>query len=134
MAKTIARVLCGLLALLFIGSGLLYMFNPAAQLGTTMLEPLGDTIFGLANARANLGAPLVTFGILLAMGAILQEKIPLRVVMIYLVLSIIARIVGLATMGVDADGASLRLVIVNVIMLAIAAFGHQMFGDRHAKE
>ena len=134
MRTTIARVLCGLVALLFIGNGLLYMFNPAGQLASTMIEATGDGIFGMANIRANMGAPMVTFGILFAMGAALAEKIPLRVTMIFLVLAIIARITGLISMGVDGDNASIRVLVGLVVFLAVAAFGHQTFGDRHATE
>ena len=134
MRTTIARVLCGLVALLFIYNGVLYMFAPAGQLASTMIEPTGDGIFGMANIRANMGAPMVTFGILFAMGGALAEKIPLRVTMIFLVLAIIARIVGLISAGVDGENSSIRVMVALVVFLAVAAFGHQTFGDRHAAD
>ena len=113
---------------------MLYMFSPASQLASTMIEPTGDGIFGMANIRANMGAPMVTFGILFAMGGALAEKIPLRVTIIFLVLAIIARIVGLISAGVDADNASIRVIVGLAVFLAVALFGHQTFGDRHASD
>ena len=134
MRTTVARVLCGLVALMFIGNGLLYMFAPARLLASTMLEATGDGVFGMSNIRANIGAPMVTFGILFAMGGALAEKIPLRVTIIFLVLAIIGRIAGLIAMGVDGDNASIRIIFILGAFLAVAAFGHQTFGNRHAAD
>ncbi|MEM7113095.1 MAG: DUF4345 family protein [Chloroflexota bacterium] len=134
MRTTIARVLCGLVALMFIYNGLLYMFAPEMQLASTMIEPTGDGIFGMSNIRANIGAPMVTFGILFAMGGWLAEKVPLRVNIIFLMLAIISRIAGIISRGVDPEIFSIRIIIVLSVFLAVAIFGHQTFGDRHAKE
>lgn len=134
MRTTIARVLCGLVALMFLYNGLLYMFAPEMQLASTMIEPTGDGIFGMSNVRANIGAPMVTFGILFAMGGWLTEKVPLRVNIIFLVLAIISRIAGIISAGIDPEIFSIRIIIVLSVFLAVTLFGHQTFGDRHASE
>ena len=53
--KTVARILIGVVALLMLGNGLVYMFNPDAQLGRTLVTP--DNIVGLANIRASTLSP-----------------------------------------------------------------------------
>ena len=130
--KTAARVLLGLAALMLLYNGLAYMFVPEIQLGTTMIQPTGDGIFGMANIRANIGAPAVTFGILLAISAIRMEKAPVRVVIMFLVLSIIARIVGLIVGGIDADFLSIRIMVVLTVLLAITGFGYWTFQESDA--
>ena len=125
--KIAARILLGLVSLLFFYNGFLYMFTPEAQLGSTMIEPTGDGIFGMSNVRANIGAPMVTFGILYAVAAIRMITGPLQVVLIFLVLAIISRIAGIASLGVDADNFSLRIMVVLTVFLLVAGFGYWTF-------
>ena len=130
--KTVARVLLGLLALMLLGNGLAYMFVPEVQLASTMIEPTGDGIFGMGNVRANIGAPMVTFGILVAIAAIRMEIAPLKVVMLFLVLSIVARIASLVVSGVDAGGFSIRIMVLLSVMLAITGFAYRTFQNSDA--
>ncbi len=125
--KTAARVFLGILTLMFLFNGLAYMFMPEFQLASTMIEPTGDGIFGMSNVRANIGAPMVTFGILLAISAIQMRKEPLGVMIMFLVLAIVARIAGLVVGGVDADSFSIRITVLLSVMLAICVFGYRTF-------
>ena len=125
--KNVARVLVGILGLMLLLNGLAYMFVPEVQLASTMIEPTGDGIFGMSNVRANIGAPMVTFAILLAISAIQMRKEPLGVMIIFFVLAIVARIAGLAVAGVDGDFFSVRITVLLSVMLAICAFGYRTF-------
>lgn len=127
-----ARILLGLVSLLFFYNGFLYMFTPEAQLASTMIEPTGDGIFGMANVRANIGAPMVTFGILYLLAAIQTRKEPLFPVMIFIVLAMIARIAGIASLGVDPDFFSVRIFVVLTVFLLVAGFGYWTFSKDDA--
>ena len=121
--KTIARILVGLVSLLFLYNGFLYMFAPELQLSSTMIEPTGDGIFGTSNVRANIGAPMLTFGILFLISAIRMDVIPLRVNIIFLGLAIVARIAGIISLGVDPENFSIRIIVVLTVFLLISLFG-----------
>ncbi|MBV7337443.1 DUF4345 family protein [Chloroflexi bacterium TSY] len=125
--KIAVRILLGLVSLMFLYNGFLYMFTPEAQLGSTMIEPTGDRIFGMSNVRANIGAPMVTFGIMYAAAAIRMITAPLHVVMVFLVVAIIARIAGIVSLGVDADYFSVRIIAVLTVFLLVAIFGYWTF-------
>ena len=127
--KIAARILCGLVALMFLYNGLLYMFAPHMQLDATMIQPIGDGIFGMSNIRANIGAPMVTFGILYAISAILMEVTTLRVTALFLVLAIVARIAGIISAGVDPENFSIRILVVLSVFLAVAIFGSRVFAN-----
>ena len=120
--KTVARILIGVVALLMLGNGLVYMFNPDAQLGRTLITP--DNIVGLANIRANIGAPMVTFGIFLAIAAIKARKDALLVFGVFAILAIIARVFGLVVDGFDP--LSVRLIVGISVLLAISAASYVM--------
>ncbi|MEM7034533.1 MAG: DUF4345 family protein [Chloroflexota bacterium] len=130
--KIAARFLLGLLTLMFLYNGLLYMFTPEAQLSNTQIQPTGDTIFGMSNVRANIGAPMVTFGVLFALAVIRARKEPLFPIMIFLVLSIIARIAGLNSLGADPDFFSVRITVILTVMLAVTGFGFWVFQKEEA--
>ena len=98
--KTTARILTGIVAIMMVGSGLVYMFNPDAVLSTTQIT--FESLFGKANIRANMGGPMVTFGAFLAMGAYKARKEPLLPFMVFASLAILARIAGLAMDGYDS--------------------------------
>ena len=125
--KIAARVLLGLLTLMFLYNGLAYMFTPEVQLASTQIQPAGDGIFGMSNVRANIGAPMVTFGILFALAAWRARKEPLFPILIFLVLAIIARIAGLISLGVDSGSFSIRITVILTVMLAISGFGFWAF-------
>ena len=101
--KTTARILTGIVAIMMVGSGLVYMFNPDAVLGTTQIT--FESLFGKANIRANMGGPMVTFGAFLAMGAYKARKEALLPFMVFASLAILARIAGLAMDGFEQAAA-----------------------------
>ena len=86
--KTTARILIGIVALMMVGSGLIYMFNPDAVLSTTQITH--DSLFGRANIRANMGGPMVTFGLFLAMGAYWARKDALLPFIVFATLAVLA--------------------------------------------
>jgi|GEM_PF-1331737 len=120
--KTAARVFIGIVALMMIGSGLVYMFNPDAVLSTTQVRP--DGLFGRANIRANMGGPMVTFGAFLALGAYRARKDALLPFIVFASLAILARITGLGIDGYDQTAAV--QVGFMVVLLAFVSAGYMM--------
>ena len=130
--KIAARILLGLVALMLLYNGVLYMFAPELQLSATMIEPTGDGIFGMSNVRANIGAPMVTFGILYLIGAITMNPTAIRPVIIFAAVAIVARIAGIVSMGIDPEFFSVRIIIVLTVFLAVGLFGNQVFKNSDA--
>ncbi len=120
--KTTARILTGIVAIMMVGSGLLYMFNPDAVLGTTQVT--FDSLFGKANIRANMGGPMVTFGTFLALGAYQARKDVLLPFIVFASLAILARITGLAIDGFDQAAAG--QIGFMVVLLALVTAGYMM--------
>ena len=93
-----ARVLAGIVALLFLIFGIRFMFTAEASLVSTGLTAATD--LGLATWRAFAGAGFLTFGILLVMHSVIhQETGALRFTILFLLLSIIGRVIGLIAEG-----------------------------------
>ncbi len=115
--KTVARVLAGLIALLFLVFGFRYMFFPDALMAGVGLEAV--RVLGMATVRAFIGGGFLTFGILLVMHTVVnQETGALRFTILFLILSIVGRIVSLI-----ADGAgplALRNLVPVSIMLIVS--------------
>ncbi len=110
--KTVARVLAGLIALLFLVVGFRYMFFPDALMARSGLEAV--SVLGMATVRAFIGGGFLTFGILLVMHTVInQETGALRFTILFLILSIVGRIVSLI-----ADGAG-PVVLRNFVPVSI---------------
>ena len=107
-----ARGLAGVVALLFLAFGIGYMFLPAGLMENGGL--VAANTLGMANVRALIGGGFLTFGILLVMHTVInQETGALRFTILFLLLSIIGRIVSLF-----ADGSG-PLVIRNMVPAAL---------------
>lgn len=100
--RNVARLLAGIIALLFIGFGLVYMFSPEGRLDGVDLEATSN--LGLATIRAFVGGSFLTFGILLVMHTVIgQETGALRFAILFLLLSIVGRVVSLIDDGTGND-------------------------------
>ncbi len=114
-----ARVIAGIVALAFIIFGVRYMFAPAALMEAGGLEAVSS--LGMANVRALIGGSFLTFGILIVMHTVVhQETGSLRFAILFLLLSIVGRIVSLIADG--ADGGATRN-MVPAIILFLASIG-----------
>lgn len=117
--RTVARVLAGLVALAFLFFGARYMFAPAGLLAGAGLEVTSS--LGLANIRALIGGSFLTFGILIVMHTVVnQETGSLRFAILFLLLSIIGRIISLVADG--SDGGAVQNMI-PAIVLFLASVG-----------
>lgn len=115
--RNVARALAALIALLFIGFGLAYMFSPEGRLDSADLEATSN--LGLATIRAFLGGGFLAFGILLVMHTVIgQETGALRFAILFLLLSIVGRVVSLIDDGTGND--AVRNLIPVGIMLAVS--------------
>lgn len=111
----LARTLAALIALLFLAFGLLFMFSPEGRLAASDLEATSE--LGLATMRALVGASFLTFGILLTMHTVIgQETGSLRFAILFLLLSVIGRVVGLVADG-SSDEALRNLVPVGLMLV-----------------
>lgn len=122
--RNLARVLAGAIALLFIGFGLAYMFSPEGRLNGIDLEATSN--LGLATIRAFVGGSFLTFGILLVMHTVIrQETGALRFAILFLLLSIVGRVVSLFDDGTGND--AIRNLIPVGIMLTVSITSLALF-------
>ncbi len=112
--RNVAKGLAGLVALLFIVFGIRYMFFPVGLMESGGLEAVSS--LGLANVRGLIGGSFLTFGILIVMHVIVNENHGvLRMVIMFLLLSIVGRIVSLVADG--SDGGAVRNIIPVTLLL-----------------
>ena len=112
--RNVAKGLAGLVALLFIVFGIRYMFFPAGLMESGGLEAVSS--LGLANVRGLIGGSFLTFGILIVMHVVVNENHGvLRMVIMFLLLSIVGRIVSLVADG--SDGGAVRNIIPATLLL-----------------
>ena len=122
--RNVARALAALIAMLFIGFGLVYMFSPEGRLDGVDLEVTSN--LGLATIRAFIGGGFLTFGILLVMHTVIgQETGPLRFAILFLLLSIVGRVVSLVDDGTGND--AVRNLIPVGLMLAVSSASMVIF-------
>ncbi len=122
--RNLARVLAGAIALLFIGFGLVYMFSPEGRLDGIDLEATSN--LGLATIRAFVGGSFLTFGILLVMHTVIgQETGALRFAILFLLLSIVGRVVSLIDDGTGND--AIRNLIPVGVMLTVSVTSLALF-------
>ncbi len=119
-----ARVLAGIIALLFLAFGFRFMFFPEAAMIPAGLE--ATSLLGLATIRAFIGAGMLTFGILLVMHTVInQETGSLRFAILFLLLSLIGRIVSLVADG--SDPTTLRNLVPVSAMLVVSVVSLVLF-------
>ncbi|MEM7118159.1 MAG: DUF4345 family protein [Chloroflexota bacterium] len=112
--RNVARGLAAIVALAFLIFGVRYMFAPAGLMASAGLEAVSG--LGFATVRALIGASFLTFGILLVMHTVVnQETGSLRFTILFLLLSVIGRIISLVS---DApDPSSVRNIIPVTLLL-----------------
>lgn len=115
--ETLARALAAAIAVLFIVFGVLYTFFPEGRMAASDIEATSD--LGIATIRSLIGASFLTFGILLVMHTVIgQQAGALRFAILFLLLSVVGRIVSLVADG-TSDQAVQNLVPV-ALMLAVS--------------
>ena len=120
----VARVLAGVIALLFLVFGLRYMFRPEPLMESSGIQAVNN--LGKATVRAFIGGGFLTFGILLVMHTVInQETGALRFAILFLVLSIVGRIVSLVTDG--SSSLAIRNFIPVSIMLIVSIVSLVLF-------
>ena len=114
-----ARVLAGIIAFLFLLFGLRYLFAPAPLMISSGLE--ATSVLGYATIRAFVGGGFLTFGILLVMHTVInQETGALRFSILFLILSIVGRVVSLIADGSSPE-ALRNLVPVSIMVIVSIA-------------
>ena len=119
--QRVFRVLVGLLALLFIGYGLIYMFNP------TDLAPLmgieAKDVLGVSTLRADVCGMFLAIGLMLAAGLWRGDTTWFLAAAVLVGAIMLGRIVGIV-----ADGHT-RMVVANlvteVVIVAILLGAHR---------
>ncbi len=117
--KLIGQILVGLVGAFLVFNGLRYMFLPEQTLVVTQLT--AESIFGLSNARANIGGAAVAFGLIGLHAAVKANTELVRAFITFFVLFIIARVTGLIVDGIDTF--SVRATILGVGLLAANVVG-----------
>ena len=122
--RNLARGLAGLIALLFLVFGGLYMFAAEGRMDAIGLAASSDQ--GLATVRAFIGGGFLTFGILLVVHTVInQETGALRFSILFLLLSIVGRVVSLISDGSGGD--AVRNFVPVVVMLAVSVISLRLF-------
>ena len=122
--RTAARVLAGIVALLFLIFGFRYMFFPESVMTAAGIEAI--SIQGMATIRAFIGGGLLTFGILLVMHTVIHQQTgALRFSILFLVLSIVGRLVSLFVDGSDPE--AIRNLVPVTILLVLSIVSLVMF-------
>lgn len=115
--RNAARVLAGIIALLFLAFGVRYMFFPEGAMAASGIEAV--SLLGMATVRAFIAAGLLSFGILLVMHTVVnQETGALRFAILFLILSIVGRVVSLAADG--SDPLAIRNLVPVTLMLIVS--------------
>ena len=117
---TIGRGIFGILALFFMGTGLVLMFSPASMLAHTFIEPI-DSAGGLSSIRSLWGGTTIAIWATVLLGAIKANKDFILVGFMSLLLVLVGRLVGYV-----ADGAYPELAVtivpttIAMVLMAIA--------------
>ncbi len=122
--RNVARGLAGLIALLFLVFGFRFMFMPEAAMASAGLEAVNN--LGLATIRALVGGSFLTFGVLLVVHTVVNQQTgALRFSIMFLLFSIIGRIISLFTDGTGS--AAVRNLIPVSLMFIVSIASLVMF-------
>ncbi len=122
--RNVARGLAGLIALLFLVFGFRFMFMPEAAMASAGLEAVNN--LGLATIRALVGGSFLTFGVLLVVHTVVNQQTgALRFSIMFLLFSIIGRIISLFTDGSGSE--AMRNLIPVSIMFIVSVASLVMF-------
>jgi hypothetical protein len=122
--STLALVLPGILGVLFVGFGLLIMFNPKNERVLERLQLTPGNISGLASIRSIIGGTIFSWGALLIYGVVAGDPFLLLIVAILLGVAVIGRVVGLV-----ADGRNKNVVaptVVEIVLIVILLFSYSV--------
>ena len=122
--RNAARGLATIIAFLFLAFGIRYMFDPAPLMEAAGLA--ASSPLGMATVRAFIGGGFLAFGILLVMHTVVHQQTgALRFSILFLLLSIVGRVVSL-----NADGGGpevMRNFVPVSIMLLVSIASLVMF-------
>ncbi len=122
--RNVARGLAGLIAILFLVFGFRFMFMPEAAMVSMGLEAVNN--LGLATIRAFVGGSFLTFGVLLVMHTVVNQQTgALRFTIMFLLFSIIGRIISLFADGAGSE--AVRNLIPVSLMLIVSVASLVMF-------
>ena len=122
--RNVARILAGVIALLYLAFGIRFMFLTDGAMASAGLEAVN--ILGMATARAFIGGGFLAFGILLVMHTVLnQETGALRFAILHLILTLVGRIVSLVADG--SDPTALRNLVPVTIMIIVSIVSLVLF-------
>lgn len=125
----LARALAAVIALLFLGFGLLFMFSPEGRLAASDLETTSE--LGLTTMRALVGASFLAFGILLTAHTVIGKQTgALRFAILFLLLSVIGRIIGLVADGSSTEAVRNLVPVGLMLVISITSLGLFLRFDR----
>lgn len=118
--KTIGRAIAAVIAALFLFFGVRYMFIPTPLLESAGLQ--ATTPLALATVRGLIGGSFLTFGVLLVMHTVIHSETgAFRFAILFLLLSVVGRLISLGADGVDP--AAVRNIIPVTVMLVGSVAG-----------
>lgn len=118
--RNVARLLAAVIAALFIGFGILFMFFPEGRLDGVGLEASSN--LGLATMRAFVGGGFLTFGILLVVHTVIgQQTGALRFTILFLLLSIVGRVTSLIDDGTGNDAVRNLIPVGLMVLVSVAS-------------
>ncbi|WP_065789225.1 DUF4345 family protein [Pseudoalteromonas luteoviolacea] len=103
MSKNIiGRLMVGLLAIFFMGTGLIFMFSPLSMLTHIFIDPI-ESAAGLSSIRALWGGTTIAIWLMVLIGAIKNKIDYIWVGLVSLLLVLIGRLVGFLNDGGYAE-------------------------------
>lgn len=126
--QTLAKILTGILIVLFVGLGLFFMFNPAGTVEILQLTP--ESAGGWAAIRSTFGGLFIGLALLLLRGVMYEEWLPIRIAGIILAVTIIGRVVSLIADGFETS--LLGPIVVEIVLVAICLFASGQFKNAEA--
>jgi hypothetical protein len=120
------RLVIGLVGLVNIALGLMFLFQPRELAARFFLEPIGTQ--GLATLRADFPAFFLVGGLFALLGAVRAERAPLAVPMLLLAIALAGR-----TLSLVADGApptAFPPMVAEAVMILLLALASMAFAPR----
>lgn len=122
----IGRGIFGLVALFFIGTGLMLMFSPANILNHMFIDPI-DSVEGLSSIRAIWGGTTIAIWASVLLGAIRCNKDYILVGFVSLLMVLVGRLVGYLSDGSFPE--LLSNVIPTVIAIVLMLIAYRLMGS-----
>jgi len=120
------RLATGLVGLVNVALGLIFLIHPAEIAPQFFLEPLGTQ--GLASLRSDYSALFLTGGLFALLGAWRADPAPLRIPLVLLVIAFAGRTLSLVVDGVAPTAwppFALEALMVLLLALGAAAFARR---------